>query len=82
LKTPRTLPNWAVLLVPTISALVDSRTSPVGTQQTIVTSSTRVVVVVIPGFPAESMLLGFLVGLGVVLLIRLRRAVNGTQMCD
>jgi len=74
--------NWAILLIPTIMALGTSRTSAAGTQQTIITSSTRVVVVVIPGFPAESILLGLLAGLGAVLLIRLRRTMNGSHRPD
>ena len=46
------------------------------TEQTIVDSTTRVVVVLIPGFPIESILLGLIVGIGAVLLIRRWRVVE------
>ncbi len=39
-------------------------------QQTTVTSTTRVTVVVIPGFPVESILIGLLLGLLALYLIR------------
>jgi type III secretory pathway component EscV len=56
-----------------------ARLSAVGPQQTIVSSTTRVVVVVIPGFPAESIVLGFLAGIIVVLLVRQRQAVKSPR---
>lgn len=42
-------------------------------QQTVTSSSTRVVVVVIPGFPIESILIGGLLGLTVLMVIRRRK---------
>jgi hypothetical protein len=41
-------------------------------QQTITTSSTRVVVVVIPGFPLESIVLGCVLGMAILALLRRR----------
>jgi len=56
----------------TTSDLILGNTQPTNTiQQTFTTSSTRVVIVVIPGFPVESILLGAL--LGVLILALLRR---------
>jgi hypothetical protein len=48
--------------------------APLGAvDQTVVTESTRVVVVFIPGFPIESVLIGILLGLGLLHMIRKRR---------
>ncbi len=43
-------------------------------QQTTVTNTTKVTVVVIPGFPVESILIGLLLGLLALYLIRKRKA--------
>lgn len=42
-------------------------------QQTVVTSTTRVVVVLIPGFPVESIALGSLLGFMILIVLRRRK---------
>ena len=43
-------------------------------QQVTVTSTRGIVVIAIPGFPVESILVGLLLGMGMLLLIHRRRA--------
>ena len=68
----RTILSLAVLVSPAFLAL-HSNEAQTGVQQTTVTTSTHVVVVLIPGFPIESIVSGILLGIMVVLLIRRRR---------
>jgi type III secretory pathway component EscV len=50
-----------------------AKSEQTGAQQTIVTSVASVVVVLIPGFPIESILVGLMAGLITLVLVRLRR---------
>ena len=62
-----------ILVGSTIIALLNDGQISAGTLQTVVTNTTRVVVVLIPGFPMESIILGILVGGISLALIRRRR---------
>ena len=72
LKTSKTVVGSAALAIPTFLALLPGQT---GLQQGVVTSSTRVVVVLIPGFPIESIGFGVLLGMIAILFRRRRRTV-------
>jgi predicted histidine transporter YuiF (NhaC family) len=48
-------------------------------QQTVTSGTTRVVVVLIPSFTIESMVLGALVGLVVLAILRRRRSIHQAQ---
>jgi type III secretory pathway component EscV len=58
-----------------IGSVIYQQLNPFSTaeQQTIVSGSTRVVVVLIPGFPIESIALGALVGVFMLYVLRSRR---------
>jgi len=79
-KLPKLLSVMGIVLVSALalSDLVYARLQiPLGTaQQTVVTASTRVVVVLIPGFPVESVLTGLLLGLVLLHVVRRRRVRN------
>lgn len=50
-------------------------------ETTVVTGSTRVVVVLIPGFPVESVLIGLLLGLALLHVVRRRNAKGRLPKC-
>ena len=64
--------GWAASLGPAFLTLwtADGRS---GVRQGVATSNAHVVVVLIPGFPIESIVFGILLGMAVVLLIRRTR---------
>ena len=64
--------KYATLPCSAILALLADEAQTGTQQQTLITSSTRVVVVLIPGFPLESILLGLIAG-GVALFLMRRR---------
>jgi len=72
---------WTVVPCAAILTLL-ARSEQTGAQQAIATSGTGVVVVLIPGFPIESILLGILAGFVTVLLVRLRRRRGATPSVD
>lgn len=77
-KRARFLTAWSIALGSALalgSVIYQQLQAPLDTpQQTIITSSTKVVVVLISGFPFESILLGFFLGMVALLVIRRRVA--------
>jgi hypothetical protein len=75
-KHARLLTSWGIAIVSALALgglLFTKLQTPLDTgQQTIISSSTKVVVVVIPGFPLESVFLGILLGFALLHVIRRR----------
>ena len=57
-----------------------AHTSLISDQQTITSSTTSVVVVLIPGFPIESIVLGALVGIIALAILRGRRSTRQEKL--
>lgn len=77
LKYSTILTSWTMALVGALAiggAIYQQLQAPLNTgQETVVSSTTRVVVILIPGFPIESFVLGGLLGLMVLIIIRRRK---------
>jgi hypothetical protein len=75
-KRAKFLASWSIALGSALavgSVIYQQLQAPLDTsQQTIITSSTKVVVILIPGFPIESILLGLFLGTLALLVIRRR----------
>jgi hypothetical protein len=75
-KRARFLAGWSIALGSALavgSVIYQQLQAPLDTsQQTIITSSTKFVVILIPGFPFESILLGLFVGMLALLVVRRR----------
>jgi len=75
-KRVRFLTAWCIALGSALavgSVIYQQLQAPLDTsQQTIITSSTKVVVILIPGFTVESILLGFFLGMLALLVMRRR----------
>jgi len=80
LKHSKVLASWALVMASAsavASTIYQQLNAPLtGVHETTVTSSTSVVVVVIPGFPVESLILGILLGLTILVVSRNRARVR------
>jgi ABC-type enterobactin transport system permease subunit len=76
----RALASWAVAIGGALAVggtVYQKLSAPLTSdQQTVVTSTTRVVVVLIPGFPVESIALGALLGFMILMIIRRRKQIG------